>query len=79
MLGETLSEQSRSEGFPLTCIFSWARWDWDLDCSENSSVAAVAAAAVAPWMQKKTRNIKFNACTAWKHKNLNNKLNVRIK
>ncbi len=38
----------RSEGFPLTCIFSWAGWDWDLACSNNSSVAvAVAAVAVA--------------------------------
>ena len=37
----------RSEGFPLTCIFSWAGWDWDLACSENSSVVAAAVAAVA--------------------------------
>ena len=38
---------SRSEGVPLTCIFSWARWDWYLACSENSSLAAVAAAVAA--------------------------------
>ena len=36
---------NRSEGFPLTCIFSWAGWDWDLACSENSSVAAAVAVA----------------------------------
>ena len=41
-----INPKHRSEGFPLTCIFSWARWDWDLDCSENSSAAV--AVAVAP-------------------------------